>query len=278
MSMIKIVTDSSANLLSLAGVEFAVSPLRIYTAEREFTDDATLDVGELLTYMEHYKGRSQTSCPNAADWLTAYGDAENIICVSITSALSGSCNAARSAAAIYEQEHPGRRVFVLDTLSAGPEMTLVMERLREHILKGADFDTVVTDIQAYLQGTGLFFMLKSLHNFANNGRVSPSVAKIAGLLGLCIVGRASDEGTLEPTDKCRGESRALTRLVEHLQDAGLHTGRIILAHCQNEAGAQALRDLILGRFPQASVSVMPCRGLCSYYAESGGILVGYEKQ
>ncbi len=278
MKQIKIIVDSSANLLALDGVDFAVSPLKVLTDEREFTDDAALDIPEMLTYMAHYKGRSRTSCPNTVDWLSAFGDAEDIICVTITSALSGSYNAALSASQIYCQEKAGRRVFVLDTLSAGPESMLVVEKLREFILSGMDYEDICTEIKAYLQTTGLCFMLKSLRNFANNGRVSPSVAKIAGLLGLCVVGRASDEGTLEPTDKCRGESRSLARLVEHMRESGLVEGRVAITHCQNEAGATALQALLHEHFPHATVTLSECRGLCSYYVEAGGILVGFEKQ
>ena len=63
-------------------------------------------------------------------------------------------------------------------------------------------------------------MLKSLKTFANNGRVSPIVAKIVGIAGVCIVGKASEEGTLEPMHKCRGERRSLEVLVEALETEG----------------------------------------------------------
>ncbi len=277
MSLIKIVTDSSADLLTLPGVDFAFAPLKINTRERDFIDDASLDVTELITFMAHYKGRSQTSCPNTADWLTAFGDAEAIICVTISGAMSGSYNAALSAARIYEDEHPGRQVFVLDSLTAGPEMRLLIEHLRASILAGMDFEAVCADAQAYLQKTGLFFMLKSLRNFANNGRVSPMVAKLAGFAGICIVGRASDKGTLEPTDKCRGEARSLSKIVERMREAGLSQGRVSIAHCQNPTGAEALKTLLQEQLPATTVTVSELRGLCSYYAEAGGVLVAFEK-
>ena len=277
MNQIKIVTDSSANLAELSGVPFAVAPLKVITSEREFTDDNSLDTAEMDAYMARYKGRSQTSCPNTADWLAAFGDAENIVCVTITSAMSGTYNSALAAARIYESEHEGRRVFVLDSLTTGPEMLLAVEKLQASILAGKSFEEVCADTQAYLRQTGLYFMLKSLKNFANNGRVSPSVAKLAGFMGICIVGCAGEGGTLEPTDKCRGEARSLAKICERLAEAGLSTGRVCIAHCRNEAGADALRGLLLERFPLAEVTVMDCRGLCRYYVEDGGILVGFEK-
>lgn len=51
------------------------------------------------------------------------------------------------------------------------------------------------------------FALKSLHNLAQNGRVSKVVAAAAGVLGISVFGTASQEGTLEPSAKCRGRKR-----------------------------------------------------------------------
>ena len=120
-------------------------------------------------------------------------------------------------------------------------------------------------------------MLKSLKNFANNGRVSPLVAKLVGIAGICIVGRASAEGTLEPAHKCRGEARALAAIIDELKERGLKTGRVSIGHCFNEAAAQTLREKIGQEFPGVQVELHPFKGLCSFYAESGGVLVGYEK-
>lgn len=272
----KIVADSSANLMELESVAFAPAPLKIITAQREFVDDANLDLGEMLRFFETYKGRSQTSCPNPEDWLKAFGDAEDIFCITITSGLSGSYNAACIAKEMYETEHPGRRVFVIDSLSAGPELTLIVEKLEELILEGKTYEEICNYMPQYQKKTGLFFMLESLKNFAANGRVSPTVAKIAGVLGIRIVGKASEHGTLEPTDKCRGEAKSLSTIVKRLKESGLETGKVFLAHCWNESGVKKLANLIREALPEVTVKIGINLGLCSYYAEKGGILVGYE--
>ena len=110
-----------------------------------------------------------------------FGDAEDVFCVAITSGLSGSYNTACIAKEMYEAEHPGRRVFVIDSLSAGPELTLIVEKLEEMISEGKSYEEICTYIPEYQKKTGLLFMLESLNNFAANGRVSPAVAKIAGV-------------------------------------------------------------------------------------------------
>ena len=276
MRKMKIVADSSANVLTLKAVPFAAAPMKIIASGKEFVDDAALNVDAMLRWFEKYNGRSQTSCPNPSDWLEAFGDAEDIFCVTITSGLSGSFNSANIAKGIYEAEYPGRRVFVIDSLSAGPELTLMVEKLESCIRQGMPYEQICTTMDAYTKQTGLLFMLESLKNFAANGRVSPAVAKLAGLLGIRIVGRASDSGTLEPMDKCRGQAKSLQTLLAHLKSFGLSTGKVRIAHCKNQEAAEELKKLILAELPEVQVTIAPCRGLCSYYAENGGLLVAYE--
>ena len=197
--------------------------------------------------------------------------------MTITSGLSGSYNAACIAKEMYEAEHPGRRVYVIDSLSAGPELTLMVEKLEELIIEGKTYEEICRIMKEYTGKTGLLFMLESLNNFAANGRVSPAVAKIVGVLGIRIVGKASDVGTLEPMDKCRGENKALAAILKHLKEHGLSCGKVQLAHCRNEAAADKLKNMIQAEMPNVQVKIGKNLGLCSYYAERGGLLVGYEK-
>lgn len=277
MRNVKIVADSSANLLERKAVPFDTAPLKIIAGEREFVDDRNLDPEEMIRFFKAYKGESQTSCPNPGDWLAAFGDAQEVFCVAITSGLSGSYNAACIAKEMYEAEHPDRRVFVIDSLSAGPELTLIVEKLEALIVAGKSFEEICAYIPQYQKKTGLFFMLESLNNFAANGRVSPAVAKIAGVLGIRIVGKASDAGTLEPTDKCRGEAKSLNVIVKRLKESGLRNGKVQLAHCLNETAANTLKGMIEAELPEATVKIGINLGLCSYYAEKGGLLIGFEK-
>lgn len=277
MRTTKIVADSSANLMELKEVAFDVAPLKIIATDREFIDDRQLELEAMIRFFDSYKGRSQTSCPNPEDWLNSFGDAEDIFCVTITSGLSGSYNSACIAKEMYESKHPDSRVLVIDSLSAGPELTLIVEKLEQLICDGMSYEDICTYIPQYTKKTGLLFMLESLNNFAANGRVSPTVAKIAGVLGIRIVGKASDTGTLEPTDKCRGEAKSLNAILKHLKKSGFVAGKVQLAHCLNEAAANKLKSMIEAEFPKATVKIGKNLGLCSYYAEKGGLLVGFEK-
>ena len=264
--------DSSANLLSHGDLH--IVPMKIITDTREFIDDPALDLGEMLSFLSAYKGRSGTSCPNTGDWLDALEGAPESIIVTITSNLSGAYNSAMQAKQVLEET--GARVAVLDSLSTGPEMVLILEKLRDLKALGLSFEEAEAAARDYMTHTHLLFSLASIHNLARNGRVNPIIAKAIGLLGIRLVGKASDQGTLQPMHKCRGEKKALQTLWEEMVRMGYQGGKVRIAHCENEAGAAELRDVILAVHPHASVELHPCTGLCGFYAEAGGLLVGFE--
>ena len=272
----KIVSDSSSNVFAFPGIAHVSVPLRINAGDDEFVDDENLDVANMVHYLREYKGRSGTSCPNVGDWLHAFAGADRIFAITITSNLSGSYASAMEAKAIYEEEHPGAKVCVLDTLSTGPEMRLIMEKLRQWIKADVAFEKIRVDIREYMKKTHLLFSLESLTNLARNGRVSPAVAKIAGVLGIRVVGVASDVGTLQQLHKCRGEKKALDTILEEMLARGFKGGKTCIAHCFNPDAAQSLREKIQARFPDAEVLIEPTGALCSFYAEQGGLLVGFE--
>lgn len=274
---IKIVTDSSSNMYSMEGVDFEVAPLKIITNEKEYVDDESLDVAEMVKELSVYKGRSGTACPSVGDWLAAFEGYDEIYCVTIISTLSGSYNSAMTAKRQYEEENPGKKVFVLDSYSVGPQMKLHIAKLKELILAGKDYDTICKEIVEYKeQHTSLVFSLESLINLANNGRVSHAVAKIAGLIGIRLVGDVSEDGQLHPTNKCRGEKKALIEIYNNMKRLGYKGGKLIIDHCYNEGLSNKLKETVLAEFPNADVVIDKTTGLCSFYAEKGGLIIGFE--
>lgn len=272
----KIVADSASNVLSLDKVAFANVPLKILCGDNEYVDNEELDLEAMLHDLKTTKSKSSTSCPNIYEWMQAFEGADHIFAVCITGNLSGSYAAAEQAKELYLQDHPEAKIHVINTLTAGPEMRLIVEKLQSLIVKGMEFEYIVQAIEVYAQHTHLTFCLQSLNNLARNGRVSPAVAKITSMLGIRLVGRASDVGTLEPFGKIRGEAKTLEAMVKELIGRGYKGGKVRIAHCQNPNAADTFKQLILSKFPNADIAIEHCEGLCSFYAEIGGMLVGYE--
>ncbi|MFQ9515046.1 MAG: DegV family protein [Eubacterium sp.] len=273
----KIVSDSSSNILTLKQIPFASVPLHIIVDEHQFIDDETVDLVQMEKALSSCKG-SSTACPGPSDWLNAFGDSETIFCVTITSALSGSFSSARIAKQDYEEKFPSRHVYIIDSLSTGPEMELIIEKLQEFILSGKDEKTIYDEILSYTKHTHLLFALESLTNLANNGRINRTIAKIAGVLGIRVIGQASSQGELELLDKCRGEQRALSCVIKRMKEMGYNGGKVRIVHNNNKKAAQKLMSKIQETFKVSDICIAPTRALCSYYAEKGGLIIGFEEE
>lgn len=272
----KIVSDSSSDLAGYTSEGFASVPLKIISENREYVDDASLDVPFMVTELLEYRGKLSTSCPSPLEWEEAFGDAENIFCITISGALSGSYNAALIAKNNYELEHLDRHVYIIDSLSTGPGMKLIIEKLQELFDQDMNFQEICEQIESYKKQTELLFMLQSIKNLANNGRIPLAIAKVAGLLNIRMIGKASEEGRIELVDKCRGEKKAIRSIFQHILDLHFSGKKIRIGHCMNEFVANEIKHLTLERFPHADIEIYELGGLDSFYAEKGGVIIGFE--
>lgn len=271
----KIISDSGANVLHLDDTSFENIPLTIHVDGTDYQDDASLSVDEFIEALHQNDGKTSTACPSIAQWQKAFEGADEIYAITITSVLSGSYNSAVQAAGMYREDHPETKIHVIDSLSAGPEMELIIDKLKESIDAGLNFDEICAKINAYKEKTHLNFALESLDNLAKNGRISPAVAKVAKMLKIRIIGRP-DDGKLTPIGKARGAKKTISYLIKDMEEHGFSNGRVIIAHILNEEGADNLKQAILDKHPEASVEIRKARGLCTYYAQKGGLMVGYE--
>lgn len=275
----KIVLDSAADAVSWAGAsEGIVSvPLKINAGSRHFIDDDQLDVEGMVDYLATFKGKSGTACPGVGEWKRALENDDMTFGITITGRLSGSYNAACLAAQALREEAPERQLRIIDSRMTGPAMRLLAERIQELFAAGRSFADICRETDEYQGRVQLTFALESLRNLANNGRVNPAVAKVAGILGIRVVGRATD-GELDPFAKCKGERKTFKTMVAEMVAKGYAGGKVRICHVLNECGAKAVANLIKRDFPAADIWCYPARGLDSFYAERNGMIVGYETE
>lgn len=280
MTKWKIVADSGCDYKELANLApdtlFQSVPLSIQIDGTDYVDDATLDIDYMMDAMYASSKAATSACPSPQAYAAAYEGADNVIVLTLTGTLSGSFNSARVAKELVLEEHPHVNIHLIDTLSAGGEMDLLVSELNRLIAKGLDFDQVVESITAYQQKTKLLFVLAKVDNLVKNGRLSKLLGTVVGLLNIRMVGEASSQGTLELLQKARGHKKSLTAAFEELQKAGYAGGRIVIAHRNNDKFCQQFSELVLATYPQADIELIPTSGLCSFYAEENGLLMGYE--
>ena len=102
------------------------------------------------------------------------------------------------------------------------------------------------------------------------------MAKIAGVLGIWVVGKGSDQGTLQQEHKCRGEKRAAETTYADMKRHGYEGGKVRMSNCLNDSVTDQLEAIIRRDYPDAEITCEQTTGLCSFYAEQGGMIIGYE--
>ena len=278
----KIVSDSSCDLRAASfhtgSVAFEPVPLHIQVGSRTFVDDGALSVPELLEAMGAEKSAASTSCPSPAAFARAFESADRVVCITISSQLSGTYHAACIGREMALEEHPEKEICVIDSRSAAGAMVLLIRRAQALIEADpeADFEAVCGQLRQYQTTLRTCFTLENFDNLIKNGRMRPIVGTLLHSLGIHVIADATPEGTIRVADKARGLGktyRAITALMGRSKDC---TGaEVVISHCENLEGAMALKRQILEDLPVKRVDLLACRGLTSFYAMEKGLIVGY---
>ena len=276
----KILTDTGSNLREISNlpenIEFDLIPLILHVDKKDYVDTPSIDVADLIESVKASKA-SSSACPAPGAYAEKFAGAENVICFTLSSEISGSYNSAELGKSIALEQNPDANIYIFNTRTAGGEMDLLAKKAVEFIQEGKNFDEVIADLNAYHNNTHSGYMLKSIQNLVKNGRVSKVVGSVVGLLNIHIIGIRSEEGTIEMSGRARGEKKALKTLLKDIVDNGYSGNKLEIAHVLNRETAEKFADQVREKFPKADITISPTSGLCSFYAEMGGLIVGYEK-
>lgn len=278
-----IVADSSCDMFSLEreyeNILFSTVPFSIHIGDSRFEDDQSLDADALVNAMSESASCAKTACPPPGAWYQAFSQEGNVIAVTISSRLSGSLNSASAARQMVLDEDPDKKIALIDSLSAGPALLLLVRGLCELIETNADFDWVVRQSARLIETTHTIFALSSFDNLIKNGRIG----KIKGIfvrllktLGFLGIGTASGAGAIEVKGVARGRRKAVGAILGDMQSRGTPPTAIAISHCQNPQFAQILKEAVTDVWPSINPTVVPARGLCTAYAQKNGLIVAYQ--
>lgn len=280
-----LIADSSCNLRtyepSVPDCTFAIAPLKIEVAGEEFIDDASLDVAELNRRVAMESSATGSACPSAGEWAELFRLADNVIAITISSQLSGSYDAAVMAREMIlgEAGDAAGNIHIVDSKAAGGPLEIGIVLIDRYLTNNPDasFEDVAAYADQVLDSSQVLYSLSSYENLVKNGRMPKVVGSLASTLSIRMLGTASAEGTIQIVGPTRGDKKTYKKIVETMRSDGYHGGMVYVDHVDNLAGAQKLTETILAEWPDAEVHIVPCGGLCSYYAERTGLIIGYEK-
>mgnify|MGYP002277839497 CR=1 FL=1 len=273
----KIVVDSCCDLTPQMKKEpcFVRVPMTIQVDGSVFVDDETFDQKRFLELAKASPNCPKTACPSPETFKQAFTcDAEDIFVITLSSHLSGSYNSAVLAKSLYEEEYGKKNILVLDSKSASSGQLNIAMYIRELCDQGLEFDEICEKAAAYRDRMNTYFVLESLDTLKKNGRLTGLQAFFATKLNIKPV-MGADNGTIIKLDQARGIQKALQRMAEiAVKEAGTTKDkRLVIAHCNNRARAEYVRDLICSKAQFKDVVITDTAGVATVYANDGGIIL-----
>ena len=281
--MWNLVSDSTCDLrleeFQSDTVRFETIPLRIRVGEREFLDTDSLNVPEMLVTMADEKAAASTACPSPGAFARAMEKGDPTICFTISSNLSGSFNAAQMGRELVLEDHPERKICVIDSKSTAGAVLLLVRKAKELMEadpKGEHFEEICAQLRVCQAAQRTVFTLENFDNLIKNGRMRPLVGTLLHSLGIHVVASGTAQGTIQVESKHRGEERTRKAIVAYMARSKDCTGaEVLIHHVENPSAALRLKEEILRELPVKSVETRYTRGLNSFYAMEKGLIVGY---
>ena len=223
-------------------LEIGVAPLSVAYDENTVFDDGTMDPHDFYEGIRAGK-MPKTSAVNLEGWARLMEPAmkagKDVLALCISSALSTTYQSAVIAGDEMMEQYPGRKVLVVDTLSAAVGMGLLVWNAAMMRNEGRDIETVRAWVEEHKLNVCHWVTVNDLMPLKRGGRVSAATAVMGTMLQIKPVLIVDDNGKLETAAKARGRKAAMQMLADKLATTGIPGANdtVFLGHgdCPEEA-------------------------------------------
>ncbi|PLT29649.1 DegV family protein [Peribacillus deserti] len=275
--MIKIITDSSADLPEdlMKKYDITAVPLTITMDGRDYYEKVDLTPKEFFTKMfamDELPKTSQPSPASFADAFSAYGTDTEILCLTISSGLSGTYQSA-----CLGKELSQANVTVFDTLAGSLGHGLQLIRAAELADQGRTMNEIVAELTQFRESMTILVLLDTLENIVKGGRLSKFQGSIAKILNIKVILERVEGGKVEISDKIRGKKKFQKRVLEIIQEKGSDFSQTTfgITHTGNEQDAEDLKQELIHQFQPKEVIVHYMGATMGTYAGKNGMILSF---
>jgi DegV family protein with EDD domain len=274
---VAIVTDSTSDIEPAKARTLGVTvvPLFVIFGDRSYKDYVELTREEFYRKLETETTLPTTSQPTAAMFEEAFREpvaaGDDVLCIAISSQLSGTINAARAGA----QRFPQARIEIYDSRSVAGGLGLMALHARELALAGAALDEIVAALDRWRDAQRLYACLPDLSHLQRTGRIGRARAALGTLMKIVPVLSLKDGQIV-----AEAQVRTLARAEETMLDLVLQAvadpsaSRFVVIHTNApdlaEAIARRLRER-LGAVEPAQLEIWEAGPVIATHGGPGAI-------
>lgn len=145
-------------------------------------------------------------------------EGKDLLFVSMSSGISGSCSSAHIAADMLREQYPERRIEILDTRGASLGEGLLAVKAARLRDEGRELEDAVRELQENAERMFNVFTVDDLMHLRRGGRLSNLSAIVGTVLQIKPLLKGNEEGKIVAFAKLRGRKRSIQALAE-LYDA-----------------------------------------------------------
>jgi fatty acid kinase fatty acid binding subunit len=270
---VAIVTDSTSDIEPHLAAELGISvvPLFVIFGERSYRDYVDLSRPKFYEMLATERELPKTSQPSPQMFEEAFAAqlaaGNDVVCVVVSSKLSGTINAAQTAALRF----PEARIAIVDSLSVAGGLGM-QARLANGLAKqGADVDTIVAALERERAAQRLYACIPDLSHVVRTGRIGKARAAIGTLMKIVPVITLHDGEVA-----AEAQVRTLARAEETMIDLALRNvsdvaqSRFLVMHTNAPALAQSVRERLELRFGGATPKLLEVLEAGPVIATHGG--------
>ncbi len=279
MARVAIVTDSTAclpkDIVHRHGI--VVVPVEIIFGGRVYRDGVD-DPGDFYALLRDSPRSPTTSPSSPGTYLEAYRlagkQADEVLCITVSSSVSGMYNSARQAAELARGALPGVRIGVMDSRAAAmAQGFVVLEAARA--AERQDLAGVTRVAESAVQRVTLVCFVDTLRYLARSGRVPRAAAWAASLLQLKPVVRMR-QGNIELLARTRTRARAMERVLDLVaKDVGSRPVDLAIVHADAAEDAEVLRSEAMSRLCCRELYITPFTPVMASHTGPGLLGLAY---
>lgn len=226
------------------------------------------DLGQSVPFSEFYRRIDGGSMPttsqiNISEFMTFFEpflqEGKDILHLSMSSGISGTCNSAMNAKEELLAKYPDRTIKVVDSLAASSGYGLLLDKLVEMRDAGKSLEEVYLFAEDNKLKLQHWFFSTDLTHFKRGGRISATAATLGNILNLCPLMNVDYVGKLIVRQKIRGKKKVIAEIVNkmiELAEGGKdYNGKCFISCSACEDDARKVADLVEETFPNLNGKV-----------------------